>query len=109
MRSCCKTVDKLLDAGESNSLVARESPIISAERELKAAHETPQPRTYSIFAAIGPQHRCYDVASEWALLKVVNLMVPPPSLLHPAIAWRVWRGQGSSALSASSPAIERAS
>lgn len=25
-------------------------------------------------------------------LKVVNLMIPPPSLLSPAIAWRVWRG-----------------
>jgi len=27
-----------------------------------------------------------------AFLKVANLMVPPPSLLSPAIAWRVWRG-----------------
>ena len=25
-------------------------------------------------------------------LKVVNLMMPPPSLLRPAIAWRVWLG-----------------
>jgi hypothetical protein len=41
-----------------------------------------------------------------AFLKVVNLMIPPPSLLTPAIAWRVWRGNRKSALSASSPAIE---
>jgi len=27
-----------------------------------------------------------------AFLKVANLMIPPSSLLHPAIAWRVWRG-----------------
>jgi 2-polyprenyl-6-methoxyphenol hydroxylase-like FAD-dependent oxidoreductase len=27
-----------------------------------------------------------------AFLKVVNLMMPPPSLLRPTIAWRVWRG-----------------
>ncbi|MBC8741334.1 monooxygenase [Paraburkholderia sp. UCT31] len=33
-----------------------------------------------------------------AFLKVVNLMVPPPSLLSPAIAWRVWRGKRRSAL-----------
>lgn len=43
-----------------------------------------------------------------AFLKVVNLMVPPSSLLSPAIAWRVWRGNRRPALSASSPAIERA-
>ncbi|MBP0590840.1 monooxygenase [Paraburkholderia sp. LEh10] len=28
-----------------------------------------------------------------AFLNVVNLMIPPSSLLDPAIAWRVWRGQ----------------
>jgi 2-polyprenyl-6-methoxyphenol hydroxylase-like FAD-dependent oxidoreductase len=27
-----------------------------------------------------------------AFLKVVNLVIPPVSLLNPAIAWRVWRG-----------------
>ncbi|CAG4894170.1 FAD-dependent oxidoreductase [Paraburkholderia saeva] len=44
-----------------------------------------------------------------AFLKVVNLTIPPPSLLSPAIAWRVWRvwrGNRRSALAASSPAIE---
>ena len=27
-----------------------------------------------------------------AFLRVANLMIPPLSLLSPAIAWRVWRG-----------------
>jgi 2-polyprenyl-6-methoxyphenol hydroxylase-like FAD-dependent oxidoreductase len=34
----------------------------------------------------------HDGALATAFLKVVNLMMPPPSLLSPAIAWRVWRG-----------------
>ena len=34
-----------------------------------------------------------------AFLKVVNLTIPPPSLLSPAIAWRVWRGNRRPALS----------
>ncbi|MGF6779751.1 FAD-dependent oxidoreductase [Paraburkholderia sp. GAS334] len=43
-----------------------------------------------------------------AFLKVVNLMIPPPALLNPAIVWRVWRGNRRSVLAASSPAIGRA-
>jgi hypothetical protein len=39
-------------------------------------------------------------------LKVVNLMIPPPSLLSPAIAWRVWRGNWRPALSAPPRALE---
>jgi 2-polyprenyl-6-methoxyphenol hydroxylase-like FAD-dependent oxidoreductase len=34
----------------------------------------------------------HDGTLSTAFLKVVNLMVPPPSLLSPAIAWRVWCG-----------------
>jgi 2-polyprenyl-6-methoxyphenol hydroxylase-like FAD-dependent oxidoreductase len=34
----------------------------------------------------------HDSTLTTALLKVANLMIPPPSLLSPAIAWRVWRG-----------------
>jgi flavin-dependent dehydrogenase len=49
-----------------------------------------------------------DSALATAFLKVANLMAPPPSLLSPAIAWRVWRGNRRSALSAQSPAIEAA-
>jgi 2-polyprenyl-6-methoxyphenol hydroxylase-like FAD-dependent oxidoreductase len=41
-------------------------------------------------------------------LKVVNLMMPPSSLLRPAIAGRVWRGNFMPALSIASPAIETA-
>jgi hypothetical protein len=33
-----------------------------------------------------------DSALATAFLKVANLMIPPRSLLSPAIAWRVWRG-----------------
>ncbi|SAL88571.1 hypothetical protein AWB67_07620 [Caballeronia terrestris] len=39
-------------------------------------------------------------------LKVVNLMIPPPSLLSPAIAWRVWRGNWRPALSVPSRELE---
>jgi 2-polyprenyl-6-methoxyphenol hydroxylase-like FAD-dependent oxidoreductase len=41
-----------------------------------------------------------------AFLKVINLTITPPSLLSPAIAWRVWRGSQRPAVSASLPAIE---
>lgn len=40
-------------------------------------------------------------------LKVVNLMMPPPSLLRPAIARRVWRGSLWTALSIDSSAARR--
>ncbi|WNC94533.1 monooxygenase [Paraburkholderia sp. FT54] len=43
-----------------------------------------------------------------AFLKVVNLMMPPSSLLSPAIAWRVWQGNRRPMLSVPSPAIEAA-
>jgi 2-polyprenyl-6-methoxyphenol hydroxylase-like FAD-dependent oxidoreductase len=43
-----------------------------------------------------------------AFLKVVNLMMPPSSLLSPAIARRVWQGNRRPVLSAPSPAIEAA-
>jgi hypothetical protein len=41
-----------------------------------------------------------------AFLKAINLTITPPSLLSPAIAWRVWRGSQRPAVSASLPAIE---
>jgi 2-polyprenyl-6-methoxyphenol hydroxylase-like FAD-dependent oxidoreductase len=34
----------------------------------------------------------YDPAVALAFMKVANLMTPPPSVLHPRIAWRVLRG-----------------
>jgi hypothetical protein len=43
-----------------------------------------------------------------AFLRVANLMIPPVSLLSPAIAWRVWRGNRRPALSARAAAIEAA-
>jgi 2-polyprenyl-6-methoxyphenol hydroxylase-like FAD-dependent oxidoreductase len=50
----------------------------------------------------------HDSTLATAFLKVVNLMIPPTSLLSPAIGWRVWRNYGGSAISDSSPAIEPA-
>ncbi len=43
-----------------------------------------------------------------AFLEVVNLMMPPSSLLSPAVAWRVWQGNRWPALSVPSSAIEAA-
>jgi 2-polyprenyl-6-methoxyphenol hydroxylase-like FAD-dependent oxidoreductase len=43
-----------------------------------------------------------------AFLKVVNLVMRPSSLLSPAIAWRVWRGNRRSVVSGPSPGIEAA-
>jgi 2-polyprenyl-6-methoxyphenol hydroxylase-like FAD-dependent oxidoreductase len=43
-----------------------------------------------------------------AFLEVANLMIPPPSLLSPAIAWRVWRGNRRPVLSVPSRGIEPA-
>lgn len=43
---------------------------------------------------IGKLHHAahHDAALSVAFLKVVNLLAPPPSLLHPRIVWRVLRG-----------------
>lgn len=49
----------------------------------------------------------HDTTLATAFLNVINLMTPPTALLSPAIAWRVWRGCGRSALSVASPAMER--
>ncbi|MGF6970756.1 2-polyprenyl-6-methoxyphenol hydroxylase-like FAD-dependent oxidoreductase [Paraburkholderia sp. WC7.3g] len=59
---------------------------------------------------IGKLHRAAtrDSTLSTAFLKVVNLMMPPVSLLSPAIAWRIWQGNWRSALPAPSPAIEAA-
>ena len=43
-----------------------------------------------------------------AFLKVANLMIPPPSLLSPEIAWRVWRGQPAACAFGSVTAIKAA-
>ena len=43
-----------------------------------------------------------------AFLKVANLASPPATLLSPAIAWRVWRGNRRPAQSLPSSAIEAA-
>jgi 2-polyprenyl-6-methoxyphenol hydroxylase-like FAD-dependent oxidoreductase len=48
----------------------------------------------------------HDSTLTTAFLKVVNLMAPPPSLLSPAIAWRVWRGSRRVAPPVASPWIE---
>ncbi|WOD18841.1 FAD-dependent oxidoreductase [Paraburkholderia kirstenboschensis] len=43
-----------------------------------------------------------------AFLEVVNLMMPPSSLLSPAVAWRVWQGNWRPVLPVPSTAIEAA-
>jgi len=43
-----------------------------------------------------------DATLATAFLKVANLMSPPPALLSPAIAWRVWRGNRRAAAVTSS-------
>jgi 2-polyprenyl-6-methoxyphenol hydroxylase-like FAD-dependent oxidoreductase len=50
----------------------------------------------------------HDSTLTTAFLKVVNLMAPPPSLLSPAIAWRVWQGSRRAALPLRSHRIEAA-
>jgi hypothetical protein len=47
-----------------------------------------------------------DSTLSTAFLKVVNLMMPPSSLLSPAIVRRVWQGNRRPVLSVRSPAIK---
>lgn len=47
-----------------------------------------------------------DATLATAFLKVANLMSPPPALLSPAIAWRVWRGNRRAAAAVTSSAVE---
>jgi hypothetical protein len=55
-------------------------------------------RLFNINCYIGTLHlaAAHDSTLATAFRKVVNLMIPPPSLRSPAIAWRVWRGNGKS-------------
>jgi len=57
---------------------------------------------------IGKLHQAArsDAALATAFLKVANLMNPPPALLSPTTAWRVWRGNRRTAASAASTAVE---
>ncbi|MGO4305870.1 NAD(P)/FAD-dependent oxidoreductase [Cupriavidus sp. RAF12] len=57
---------------------------------------------------IGKLHlaAAHDSTLATAFLKVVNLMMPPSSLLSPAIAMRVWQGNRKPVSSAPSSAIE---
>jgi 2-polyprenyl-6-methoxyphenol hydroxylase-like FAD-dependent oxidoreductase len=43
---------------------------------------------------VGKLHHAahHDAEVSVAFLKVVNLLAPPPSIMHPRIMWRVWRG-----------------
>ena len=49
-----------------------------------------------------------DSALAAAFLRVANLMAPPPSLLSPAIAWRIWRGHRRGAAVEASQTVEAA-
>jgi len=57
---------------------------------------------------IGKLHHAarHDAALATAFLKVANLMSPPPELLSPAIAWRVWRGNRRAAAAVASNPVE---
>jgi 2-polyprenyl-6-methoxyphenol hydroxylase-like FAD-dependent oxidoreductase len=57
---------------------------------------------------IGKLHQAArnDVVLATAFLKVANLMTPPPALLSPPTAWRVWRGNRRAAAGATSTAVE---
>ena len=57
---------------------------------------------------IGKLHHAarHDAALATAFLKVANLMSPPPALLSPAIAWRVWRGNRRAAAAVASNPVE---
>lgn len=46
-----------------------------------------------------------DATLALAFLKVANLMNPPPALLSPATAWRVWRGNRRAAAGVTSSAV----
>jgi hypothetical protein len=48
-----------------------------------------------------------DIALTTAFLRVANLMMPPQSLLRPAIAWRVWRGNQRPRLSVTNQDVEQ--
>ena len=57
---------------------------------------------------IGKLHQAArnDAVLATAFLKVANLMNPPPALLGPATAWRVWRGNRRAAAGVTSTAVE---
>ena len=58
-----------------------------------------------INAYIGKLHKAahHDPQVALAFHRVGNLLAPPPSILHPRIAWRVFRGQSSG----TAPAVPR--
>ncbi|MGF6660483.1 2-polyprenyl-6-methoxyphenol hydroxylase-like FAD-dependent oxidoreductase [Paraburkholderia atlantica] len=92
-REAAKIVDIAWDIAVGNDL---RNPLIEGRRP---------PMLRFINRYIGWLHvaATRDSTLATAFLKVVNLMVPPPSLLRPAIAWRVWRGNRRSALPLSRP------
>jgi 2-polyprenyl-6-methoxyphenol hydroxylase-like FAD-dependent oxidoreductase len=83
---------------------------IAVGNDLRHPHVTGarQPRVRFINWYIGKLHLAAtrDSTLATAFLKVVNLMIPPLSLLNPTIAWRVWRGTRRRALSVPSSAIK---
>jgi 2-polyprenyl-6-methoxyphenol hydroxylase-like FAD-dependent oxidoreductase len=87
-REAAKIVDIAWDIAVGNDL---RNPLVKGARP---------PMLRFINRYIGWLHvaAIHDSTLATAFLKVVNLMVPPPSLLNPAIAWRVWRGNRRSAL-----------
>ena len=97
-RAAAKIVDIPWDIAVGNDL---RHPLVKGARA---------PKLRFINWYIGKLHLAamHDSTLTTAFLKVVNLMAPPHSLLHPAIAWRVWRIGANPGRSSSAPAIERA-
>ncbi|MEI5995889.1 monooxygenase [Paraburkholderia bengalensis] len=90
-REAAKIVDAAWDISVGNDL---RNPLIDGPRP---------PMLRFINWYIGRLHVAAtgDSTLATAFLNVVNLMAPPTSLLCPAIAWRVWRGNRMSTLACS--------
>lgn len=96
-KAAARIVDVPWDIAVGNDL---RHPQVEGERS---------PKLHFINWYIGKLHLAatHDIALTHAFLKVVNLLSPPPSLLSPAIVWRVWRGNGR-ASSAPAPQVKAA-
>ncbi len=113
------TLRSVLNAGAEN-LAARffkaAAKIVDIPWDIAVGNDLRQPRVEGARPAmvrfinwyIGKLHLAarHDAALATAFLEVANLMSPPPALLNPAIAWRVWRGNHRAAAAVASKPVE---